>query len=155
MNKDDWLSFYTAASEIEQQHRISGAEAQKKLRTACREELIRTRKAPTDDGFLLPFEFWTRVAPSEWSRQVDYDGPDKDGCAIEVMIFEPDFRSWFGQPQSDRDAAIAKRLRKGVPGKDVAWKSFCDDIRRDCEASMNTRGFSDETIENITRKIMK
>ncbi len=74
------------------------------------------------------------------------------------MLREADYRYWIEQqcaPQSDRDAAIAKRLRKATPARDVGWKQFCDEVRNDCGALPSTRGFSDETIENITRKIMK
>ena len=53
-------------------------------------------KAPYDDPGQLPFEFWTRVAPREWhDREVDYDGPDADGCKMEVMINEDEFRHWL------------------------------------------------------------
>jgi hypothetical protein len=155
MKEEDWISFYTAADEIEEQLGVSQALARKKLRQACADQLITTMKAPLDPD-PMPFEFWVRVAPHEWrERNVDYDGPDKDGCRIEVMIYEADYRSWIEPaPQSNREAAITKRLRAGVPGRDVPWKLFCNDVRKDCGASITTRGFTDETIENITREIM-
>ena len=159
MNEDDWLPFYSAAGEMEQRNGMSRAQARKQVRQACADQLITSMKAPCDDGHRLPFEFWKRIAPKEWrEREVDYDEQDAEGCEIEVMIFEPDFRSWIEQqcaPQSDRDAVIAKRLRKGLPGRDVSWKVFCDGVRKDCGTSPATRGFSNETIENITRQIMK
>jgi hypothetical protein len=155
MNEEDWLTFYEAAQEIAERLGMSQAVARKHLRQACADQLIITMKRPLDP-VPLPVEFWTRVDPREWStRTVDHDPPDADGCKTEVMIHEDDFRSWIGHPQSNREAAITKRLRVGVPGRDLSWKRFCDDVRNDCGASLSTRGFTDETIENITREIMK
>src|SRR5205823_8856692 len=96
MNEDDWLYFYTAAREVEQRLNVSRAVARKRLREACADQLIISMKAPCDEpAGQLPFEFWERIAPHDWrEREVDYDGPDKDGCKTEVMIYEADFRSW-------------------------------------------------------------
>jgi hypothetical protein len=73
MNEDDWLSFYAAAREIEQQSDVSSAVARKQLRQACGDQLIATMKAPWDEpAGRLPFEYWERIAPREWcERQVD------------------------------------------------------------------------------------
>ena len=136
--------------------RSSSASAKAKLlRASSFAKLITTMKRPLDPD-PLPIEFWVRIDPREWSaRTVDYDGPDADGCEIDVMIHEDDFRSWIKQqcdPQFDREAAITKRLRAGVPGRDISWKQFCNDVRKDCEALPTTHGFSNETIEDITRK---
>jgi hypothetical protein len=101
-----WLSLYAAALEVEQRFGVSQAVARKKLRRACADEHIKSMKAPRDEPSMkarrdeptirLPFEYWEPVAPSEWrEREVDYDGPDADGCKIEVMIYEPDFRFWI------------------------------------------------------------
>jgi hypothetical protein len=96
MHEPGWLTFYTAAREIEQRFGGSQAEAQAKLREACADQWIRSIKAPIEEQGRLPIEFWTRVAPSEWrEREVDYDGPDADGCEIEAMINESDFRYWL------------------------------------------------------------
>jgi hypothetical protein len=158
MSEEDWISFYTAAREIAERLGMSQAVARKHLRQACADQLITTMKRPLDPE-PMPIEFWTRIDPREWStRTVDYDPPDTDGSKTEVIIHEDDFRSWIEQrsaPQSNREAAITKRLRAGVPGKDLPWKRFCDDVRKDCRASLTTRGFTNETIEDITREIMK
>jgi hypothetical protein len=115
MNEPAWFTFYTAAREIK--HRLGGSEAvaQARLRRACADEKIRSMKAPYDDGNQLPIEFWTRIAPSEWlERQVDYDGPDADGSAIEVMISEADFQSWLGDavPLSTQRTAYLRASAK-------------------------------------------
>jgi hypothetical protein len=53
-------------------------------------------KAPLEEPGRLPFEFWTRIAPSDWrEREVDFDGPDADGCMTGVMVFEKDFQYWL------------------------------------------------------------
>ena len=98
MHEPGWLTFYTAAREIEKQFGGSQAEARRTLRQACADQKINSMKAPHEDAGQLPFEFWTRVAPGEWrEREVDFDGPDADGCKIEVMIYEADFRYWLAQ----------------------------------------------------------
>ena len=94
MNEPGWLSFYEVALEVEQSFGISRAVARKRIRQACAEQLITSMKAPYDDGgyddgHQLPFEYWSPVAPSEWrQREVDYDGPDKNGCETVVMLRE-------------------------------------------------------------------
>jgi hypothetical protein len=65
--------------------------------------------------------------------------------------------------QADRDAAINRRLDKGeIPGSTVTWMKFSDTIRDDCSAFIGDpkkrkfkRGFSDDAIEEVTRKLMK
>jgi hypothetical protein len=60
-------------------------------------------------------------------------------------------------------AAIEKLLARGQRAPDdVPWKQFCDDIRDDCGAWIGDRkhrktkrGFSDDTIERVARKLMK
>jgi hypothetical protein len=117
MNEPGWLTFYTGAREIEQRLGVNQPEAQAKLRRACVEQKIRSMKAPYELIHnlreVLPFEFWTRVAPSEWGeREVDYDGPDADGCAIKVMINETDLRDWLNKQQPEpAKKAVGKQPR--------------------------------------------
>jgi hypothetical protein len=118
MNETGWLTFYTGAREIEQQRGVNQAEAQAKLRLACAEQKIRSMKAPYEElnhnlRQVLPFEFWTRVAPRERrEREVDYDGPDDDGCPIEVMINETEFLDWLNKQQPEpAKKAVGKQPR--------------------------------------------
>jgi hypothetical protein len=116
MNEPGWITFYAGAREIGQRLGVNQAEAQAKLRRACADQQIRSMKAPYEDLGQLPFEFWTRVAPSEWGeREVDdYDGPDADGCPIEVMINETEFRDWLNkQPYKDKQSAPAQKKARG------------------------------------------
>ena len=65
--------------------------------------------------------------------------------------------------QTDRGAAIKKRLDNGErPGSHVHWNTFCHNIRLDCRAFVGDpkdekykRGFTDDTIEEVTRELMK
>jgi hypothetical protein len=99
MDEPGWLTFYTAARQVEQRRAVSQAEAQGMLRQACRDEKMRSMKAPYEgERDQLPFELWTRLAPRDWrERDVDYDGPDADGCWTIVMINEADFLHWLDQ----------------------------------------------------------
>jgi hypothetical protein len=73
-------------------------------------------KAPIDDGNCLPFEFWTRVAPSEWrDREVDYDGPDAHGCKVVVMLNEADFWYWLALADPLRSAQQKKQAQGKAP----------------------------------------
>ena len=167
-----WITFHTAAAEIERRLGVSGADAQARLRQARRDEKIRAMKAPYDgpDDWLdaLPFEFWTPLAPSDWrSREPDFDGPDEDGCPIEVMLKEADFEFWLSsndistfQPQKLKDprrAAIIKRLRTERPGQPggVTWSVFCESVRRDVGMKATERGYNDQTITKLTRGLIK
>ena len=93
MTEEGWITFYMAAHLLREQG-MGWAEGCKLLRAACRDEDITTMSAPNDEG-VLPIEFWQRIAPSEWrQRDVDYDGPDADGCKMVVMLKEDDFNRW-------------------------------------------------------------
>ena len=114
MDEPGWLSLDEAALEVERSFGISRAVARKRLRQACAEQLITSMKAPYDGGYdeghQLPFEYWSPVAPSEWrQREVDYDGPDKDGCETEVMIREDDYRYWLNGATNVRSKGSSKR----------------------------------------------
>jgi hypothetical protein len=112
MYEPGWLSLYEAAQEIAQQSGVSWAEALARLRKGCADQRLQSMKAPLDDGNTLPFEFWTRVAPSDWrGHEVDYDGPDADGCKVVVMIYEADFRYWLASTVTP----TAKPKRKSRP----------------------------------------
>jgi hypothetical protein len=39
------------------------------------------------------------------------------------------------------------------PGINVQWKVFNQRIREDCNATATDRGYSDERLENIARKV--
>jgi hypothetical protein len=99
MEEPGWLTFYTAAREVEQRRAVSQAEAQAMLRQACRDEKMRSMKAPhKGEQDQLPFGLWTRLAPRNWrERDVDYDGPNADGYWTIVMISEADFQHWLHQ----------------------------------------------------------
>jgi hypothetical protein len=107
MIEPGWIGFYTAARELQKRNGGSLADAQRKLRQACEDGRIRSMKAPYDGegerSSIFPIVFWVRVAPSEWrEREVDYDGPDKDGCQIEVMLSEDDVQHWLDQPAEQK-----------------------------------------------------
>jgi hypothetical protein len=96
------------------------------LRQACRDEKIRSLKAPYEgqgeEQSQLPFEFWTRVAPREWrEREVDYDGPDQHGCPIQVMLNEADFDYWKKHLQPSNHPP---QLKRSAPQRDFAHKAI-------------------------------
>jgi hypothetical protein len=123
MDEEEWITFYDASHEVEQTFGISRAAAQKRLRQACADQLITSRKAPYEkDAGLYPTEFWSPVAPGEWrQREVDYDGPDKDGCEIVVMLREADYRHWLSGLSGTRSVPnrspkqdLVKRIIKDI-----------------------------------------
>ena len=125
MDEPGWLSFYQAALEVEQGFGISNAVARKRIRQACAEQLITSMKAPYDGGYdeghQLPFEYWSPVAPSEWrQREVDYDGPDKDGCETVVMLREADYRHWLNGATKNN----AQRASRGSTKRKIAEQAI-------------------------------
>jgi hypothetical protein len=51
-------------------------------------------------------------------------------------------------------AAIESALKVlGTPGKTVQWKPFCDHVRTECHATINTRGYGDKSIQRILKTI--
>ena len=122
MNEPGWLTFYTASRITKWWLGVNEAEARIMLRLACAEQKIQSMKAPCDELGnptryedrlqILPIEFWTRVAPSDWrEREVDYDGPDADGCHIEVMLNETEFLDWLIKQPPDKEPAKSTRKR--------------------------------------------
>lgn len=55
----------------------------------------------------------------------------------------------------DRGSAIRKVLKLKQPAIDTPWKSFCKAVREEAGVNDSSRGWSDETIEDETRKIMR
>ena len=162
MYEPGWITFHTAASKIKRRLGVNKAEAEARLRGACANEHMRSMKAPLDPD-VMPVEFWNRVAPNEWrDRQVDYDGPDADGCEIVVMVNEEEFRDWLNNepmPGSDcpRDAAIRKLLQAGLrPPPD--WKEFYKKVRDEAEGGwINGKpgyGFSNKQITRRVAEIL-
>jgi hypothetical protein len=168
MDEPGWITFYTAAHLLRERGK-GWAEARKLLRAACRDEDITAMRAPDDEPEPLPFEYWTTVKARDWrDRAVDQDDD------IVVMLNEDDFNRWrarsvpgqavspagrdvqCGQQskRSRRDDVIVKLLKDGKPGDDLDWKSFRAKVREECGAEPTTRGYSDETITKVTRKIM-
>jgi hypothetical protein len=51
-------------------------------------------------------------------------------------------------------AAIQGALETfGIPGRTVQWKPFCDRIRAECQATTQTRGYGDRSIQRIVKTI--
>jgi hypothetical protein len=44
-------------------------------------------------------------------------------------------------------------ITKGLPGKTIPWKTFCDSVRSICGVQQNTWGYSDKSIERAVRTI--
>lgn len=157
---DDRLSFHSAAQEIERRLSLSPGAAQTKLRELCASGVVRSWKEPYSmvgnqpQGEGPP----EQIEPSEWkSREIDL-ATDADGCNYFVNVNKDDFdyQVRSGQESSPRDAEITKQLKKGVrPGRTIQWKIFCENIRKACNASKAERGYSDETIERVTVKLLK
>jgi hypothetical protein len=154
---DDRLNFYFAALEIARRSGLSPGAAQAELRRHCASGEVRSWKQPysivagepQDQG---PPE---RIKPSEWKNlEIDL-ATDADGynCFVDVSKIDLEQQIGKGQEPTQRDDEIIRQLRKGrQPGKNITWKAFCEIIRKACIAGCSDRGFSDETIENVTRK---
>jgi hypothetical protein len=118
MDDEEWITFYEASREVEKTFGISLAQAQKRLRQACADQLITSMKTPYDrEAGIFTNEFWSPVAPNEWrQREVDYDGPD-----IAVMLREADYRHWLNSLSGTRSVSnrspkqdLVKRIIKDI-----------------------------------------
>jgi hypothetical protein len=155
----DQLDFYFAVHEIERRLGLSRGAAQAKLREFCASGVVRSWKR----SYLIVQDEpeagqQERILPSEWrSREVDLV-TDAGGYKNFVDVSKADLDQQIGKDQADcpRDAEIIKQLRKGLrPGETISWKEFCELIRKACNSGPSKRGFSDETIENVARKILR
>jgi hypothetical protein len=158
MTDDDRLPFLFAAQEIERRLGLSPGAAEAKLRELCASGVVKSWKEPYSmvgrepQGEGPP----ERIEPSEWkSRELDLV-TDADGCSywVDVSKIDLDQQVRKDQESSLRDAEITKQLKKGRrPGKNIEWKVFCESIRKACNVGANERGFSDETIERVTKRL--
>jgi hypothetical protein len=91
---------------------------------------------------------------------------DLDECRITELEEKPrwisatELRDWLREhsvrPMADRDRVIAEKLRSGqVPGRNIDWKAFCDDVRDKCNGWLSKSkgttawGFGDKQIKRI------
>ena len=172
LNEPDRVNFYFAVKQIERRLSMSVGAAQAKLREFCASGVVRSWKEPYSMVGVEPQGEgpWEQIEPSEWrSREIDLM-TDSDGCQYFVEVSESDLEDQlpplekpklqpFEKPKNSlRDEAILKRLKAGErPGEtnDLQWKTFRQSIRQDCGKTSTERGFSDVTIEKVTRKILR
>jgi len=157
MPEDRLLPFQYAAQEIERRLGLTPGAAQSKLREFCAGGIVRSWKQPYSEAWNKielegPQE---RIVPVEW-RQTEIDlVTDADGCSYFVDVSVIDLEGQLGPIEDNpRNVMIMKLLKAGKrPGSNVLWKVFCDTVRKECDKSPTDRGYSDETIENVTKKI--
>jgi hypothetical protein len=90
---------------------------------------------------------------------------DEDECTIRAFggeaafVAAEDVRAWLAewsdalQPSRLR-AEIAQRLKAGdVPGRNIPWKQFEQEVRTACKAKPRTRGFDHRTFQRIVREL--
>jgi hypothetical protein len=155
----DKKSFYIAAKEIREWLGFSPGAAQAKLRELCAGGVVRSWRQPFSMAGREPQGEGPpeRIEPSAWrTNEIDLM-TDADGCSYFVDVSTVDLDAQLGpMKQHPRDAAITKRLKAGDrPGKNILWKVFCDRIRKDCNVSSSVRGFSNETIEDATKRLFR
>jgi hypothetical protein len=130
MAEPGWISFYTAAAEIERRFGGSQADAQKRLRRACVGERVRSMLAPYEifgGTFIVEaINTWTRIAPSKWHEaQPDYAS---DGWI--VMVSENDFQHWLNsEPQIPKPRSIRSRRKRSAAEQaiEALWREGIPD----------------------------
>jgi hypothetical protein len=93
---------------------------------------------------------------------------DRDGNAYELTVSARDARMvWaeqfptgpgvvFVEQEDPLVTAIKVRIAAGYePGLTEQWNPFCDNIRKSCGARNNERGYGDESIKRVVRKLRK
>ena len=93
---------------------------------------------------------------------------DLDDCTIAELEGKPKrvsatelralLREWSPAPTADRDRVISEKLRSSqIPGRNVSWKKFCDDVRDKCNGwrakGKPTWGFSDKQIQRHVKDL--
>jgi hypothetical protein len=94
---------------------------------------------------------------------------DLDSCTIAELEGKPKsvsanelrgwLREWSAAPTTDRARVIADKLRSGeIPGRNITWKEFCDDVRSKCngwrDKGKPNWGFGDKQIKRICNHLM-
>jgi hypothetical protein len=94
---------------------------------------------------------------------------DLDECTIAELEGKPayiaadELRDWLkgcstAPLPNRRNAVIAQKLDRGeFPGRNVAWKKFCDGVRNECNGWRSkgrpAHGFSDKQIQRAVKEI--
>jgi len=162
--EDDRIDFSEAVKLLEQELGMSTGEAGFTLRELCVSRKVRSereRYAVVGEGLgkagLLRLSEPTPVEPREWrDRDLDLE-TEEDGSWYDVKVSRGDVRYWLAnqaeeKPENERDAAIMRRLKAGQRRN---WKVFSDAVRKDCGKTATERGFSDETIRKVARRMMR
>jgi hypothetical protein len=137
----DWISFAKGVVEVSSALGLSSEVAQMTLFG-----LIATGEIPASDK---------------------KDLIDIDRCTIAELsklafVSAGELRNWLREqstsPLSNRDAVIAEKLRAGdVPGRNIPWKQFCDDVRNQCNARRSKGrpvfGFEDKQIQRAVKAL--
>jgi len=94
---------------------------------------------------------------------------DLDECTIAELEGKPRWvsaselrdwlREWSAAPTADRDRVISEKLRSNqIPGRNVHWKKFCDDVRDKCNGwrakGRPAWGFGDKQIQRHVKDLM-
>jgi hypothetical protein len=157
---EEWTRFDCGVGAIRRRLGLSIGASEKILRELCGDGTIRCVRQKFDCENAEPDGRWRFIRPSEW-RQTEMDFEHVDDVFIGVN--DDDLAYWLNAqspepilPKHPRDAAIIKRLKAGErPGKaGLGWKTFRENVRKDCGAKAEDRGFSDETIDDVTRKLI-
>ena len=113
-------------------------------------------------------ELWPRHLPASQQQTEDKTAPDPSAAAQRrsTKASKPDSGAKPNRKSSPeqvaRDAAIRDLLKGARPGSTVTWPKFCHAVRvkgdgfiGDPKNDKHKRGFSDDTIEEVTRELMK
>jgi hypothetical protein len=158
---DDWIDFNVAAWKIEKRLSVSVGVSEKMLRDLCASGEVRSIRVEyiyLDDVDRFAREEGIFIRPSEWQTgEVDYEGLQVVGEGLHIEVSQDDLEWWLEQrgeaPRPDpRDTAIANQL--GLKPR-PPWKRLCDNVRKECEVTANTRGYSDETIERRAKEMLR
>jgi hypothetical protein len=158
MTEEEWLSFHSAAQEIERIKGVSRGKAQSMLRQACASGEVRSVKEPyvivhQEAEKQAPPQ---RIEPSEW-REHEIDlMTDSDGCRYFVDVSEADFRFLLGKPEPEtqspaRKRDIARNAADAIFGNAISPSVSNPQIEKQVGELLKQQGRSDISSDTILR----
>jgi hypothetical protein len=134
----DWIKFTEAVDEIVEAFGI------------CSEAASKTLFGLIATGLVRALDKAEQVIDLDECTIAELEGKPKFVSASQLRSW---LREWSAAPTGDRMRVIEAKLRSGqIPGRNIPWKQFCNDVRNDCNARLDAKGrpalgFSDKQIQ--------
>lgn len=85
-----------------------------------------------------------------WAKGVGISLPSE----LSSLAADATRMAWPKGVSTDLRTAVETAIsEKGQPGREIAWKLFCDDVRSRCRVGPSARGYGDRSIQRAVKAV--